>query len=439
MFVPMATAGSSLATAALCFSAVERDSTSEIQPQTRSIDRSVGRSVGTFPHQGTQAITLDMLAVAPTTTSTVVPTRTERRCGREGVVVRYRAKPSSGRLSGTARGRRAGVVALSDTSSDSGVVSSSSSSSGNTTLVVAGAASLAAIAATHAPGDAAVRAVGSTALGLALAAVGYKKKSLDASGALAAIGVGFGSIYADASFGAALAAFFFSSSAVTRIRSDVKRKVDEHFKDGGGRNWVQVLANGLVPTLVAAAFVAVASADAAATRTLASAYIGYYACCGGDTWASELGVLSKSKPRLITDPRRQVTPGTNGGVTALGWAASAGGGAVVGSAFFIGRALLESMGGASAISSASVSASPMIDFLFITAFGATCGIFGSLVDSVLGATIQYSGYCSKRERVVSKPGPTVTRISGLEFLSNSAVNLVSGIITACVAAAVSPL
>lgn len=348
-------------------------------------------------------------------------------------MVRYREKPNSGRPNG----RRAGVVALSAASSDSGVASSSSSSStsssGNTTLVVAGAASLAAIAATHAPGDAAVRAVGSTALGLALAAVGYKKKSLDATGALAAIGVGFGSIYADASFGAALAAFFFSSSAVTRIRSDIKRKVDEHFKDGGGRNWVQVLANGLVPTLIAAAFVVGASAN------LASAYVGYYACCGGDTWASELGVLSKSKPRLITDPRREVTAGTNGGVTALGWAASAGGGAVVGSAFFVGRALVESMGGASAISASSGSASPMIEFLFITAFGAACGLFGSLVDSVLGATIQYSGYCSERERVVSKPGPTVTRISGLEFLSNSAVNLVSGIVTACVAAAVSPL
>lgn len=376
-----------------------------------------------------------MRAVALTTTSTVVPTRTERRrrAAREGVVVRYREKPNSGRPNG----RRAGVVALSAASSDSGAVSSSSSStssSGNTTLVVAGAASLAAIAATHASGDAAVRAVGSTALGLALAAVGYKKKSLDASGALAAIGVGFGSIYADASFGAALAAFFFSSSAVTRIRSDIKRKVDEHFKDGGGRNWVQVLANGLVPTLIAAAFVV-----SGASANLASAYVGYYACCGGDTWASELGVLSKSKPRLITDPRREVTAGTNGGVTALGWAASAGGGAVVGSAFFVGRALVESMGGASAMSAASGSASPTIEFLYITAFGAACGLFGSLVDSVLGATIQYSGYCSERERVVSKPGPTVTRISGLEFLSNSAVNLVSGIVTACVAAAVSPL
>ena len=70
---------------------------------------------------------------------------------------------------------------------------------------------------------------------------------------------------------------------------------------------------------------------------------------------------------------------------------------------------------------------------------AVAGVFGSLVDSVLGATIQYSGFCEERQKVVSKPGPTVTRISGSEFLSNSAVNLVSGVITAVVAAWLSPL
>jgi len=313
-------------------------------------------------------------------------------------------------------------------------VESAKTSSGVTSLLVAGALAVGAISATHAIGDAASRVAGSAALGALLAGVGYKKKSLDASGAAAAVGVGFGSIYSDPRFGAALAVFFFASSAVTRVRSDVKAKVDEHFKEGGGRDWVQVAANGFVPTVVALvyALVAVPNANVPLQSALASAYLGYYACCGGDTWASELGVLSKTRPRLIIDPMRSVEPGTNGGVTALGWSASAAGGATVGAAFVIGRALTTKFAGGDA------GAACLRDLVIIV-YGAVAGVFGSFVDSMLGATIQYSGFCSVKDKVVSKPGPTVSRISGYEFLSNSAVNLVSASITALVAASLAPI
>ena len=91
---------------------------------------------------------------------------------------------------------------------------------GNTTLALAGVVAVGAVTGRrHPAGDATVRVLGSAILGSLLALVGYKKKSLDASGALAAIGVGFGSIYADATIRAASRSFFFTSSAVTRVRA----------------------------------------------------------------------------------------------------------------------------------------------------------------------------------------------------------------------------
>ena len=286
------------------------------------------------------------------------------------------------------------------------------------------------------------RASGSVTLGFLLALIGYKKKSLDLSGAVSASLVGVLTIFSGVRFGLTLAFFFFSGSAVTKVQSEVKKQVDEHFKEGGGlRDFVQVMANGLVPTMLAAAslyslgglsFIAnttgagafaeaiissggsnssMNNATTKVASTLAVAFLSYFSCCGGDTFASELGVLSKSKPRLITTfCRKEVEPGTNGGVSLLGVVASIFGGLVAASGWALG---------------AYITSGVRTEILYALIIGAFGGFFGSFVDSVLGATVQYSGYCRERKKVVSKPGPTVTKISGLEILSNSGVNVLS--------------
>jgi uncharacterized membrane protein len=72
--------------------------------------------------------------------------------------------------------------------------------------------------------------------------------------------------------------------------------------------------------------------------------------------------------------------------------------------------------------------------------GAAAGAGGSLLDSLLGATVQYSGLDEKTGKVYNRPAPKgarkLTRIAGSNLLSNGAVNFLSAAVTALVALAV---
>ena len=273
-----------------------------------------------------------------------------------------------------------------------------------------------------------IRVVGSLVLGAGLAFKGYRGGSLDRSGAVGAALVGWGTLYAGVRFGVVLGAFFFLSSAMTRVGGEIKKRIDENHVPGkasGARNWIQVAANGLVPTFLAMSYSFATGGpedllgvNNAFETPLAAAFIGYYGCCCGDTWSSELGVLSRKMPRLITTGK-ECKPGTNGGVTTLGLVASAAGGFAVGFAFWCGGLFVPVVTGNVTLALQFAAQWPVL------VIGLGAGVVGSLMDSLLGATIQFSGYCSERRRMVSKPGPTVTKVSGLNFLSNSAVNFVT--------------
>eukprot|EP00565_Helicotheca_tamesis_P005560 CAMPEP_0185742622 /NCGR_PEP_ID=MMETSP1171-20130828/39577_1 /TAXON_ID=374046 /ORGANISM="Helicotheca tamensis, Strain CCMP826" /LENGTH=220 /DNA_ID=CAMNT_0028414647 /DNA_START=140 /DNA_END=799 /DNA_ORIENTATION=- len=152
---------------------------------------------------------------------------------------------------------------------------------------------------------------------------------------------------------------------------------------------------------------------------LTCAIIAHHATCLADTLASELGMLATSPPILILPPFRSVPPGTNGGVTLWGTSWSLGGGFFIG----LGILLVDTISG--------LSIKPVKTLLYAS----ICGLLGSFIDSVLGATVQASYYDSDTKlaylgkRDSNKIPKSAQHISGLDLLTNAQVNLVSVFMT----------
>jgi uncharacterized protein (TIGR00297 family) len=258
-----------------------------------------------------------------------------------------------------------------------------------------------------------------------IAARSYRKKSLDLSGAVAGFIVMTIHIAVNYRFGVLLLVFFFTSSKLTKVGDEKKRLLDAEHKQGGQRNWIQVLSNSGVATILVLLFWNVAgsedhcldSKESYLITSLIGAIIGHYCCCNGDTWSSELGILSDTQPRLITT-FKPVKKGTNGGVTTTGLLAAAAAGVVIGVSFFL-----------PGIFTAKCEFNIAVKQLLVIPLAVLAALCGSLIDSLLGATLQFSGFCTVRNKVVGKPGPTVKKISGLSILDNNAVNLVSILLT----------
>lgn len=263
---------------------------------------------------------------------------------------------------------------------------------------------------------------------LVLTARAMKRRSLDGSGALGALLVGFVLTMANYSFFSSLLAFFMTSSKLTRWGGAEKKKIDAEYKEGGQRNWVQVFCNGGVPTELALLFmievgpgeIPIDFGKQYSASWMCLSLLGALACSTGDTWASEIGpVLSKSKPKLITT-WEEVPTGTNGGVTPVGLMASFAGGLTVGGAYYVSQCLF--------VSDLHL-ADPQWPIIF---YGGVAGLLGSMLDSFLGAHMQYSGFDSSIGKVVSYESATTRRICGKPILDNNAVNLFSSVLIALI-------
>lgn len=184
-----------------------------------------------------------------------------------------------------------------------------------------------------------IRTVLALIFAISLAYRGWKRKSLSISGSIAAFIVGFIAFATSYCHGTILIMFYLTGSRVTRIKENVKATLEVNYQHGGQRNYIQVLTNSILATIVAILhmFLINDSTDNEQYSFCAypidfsvnnkkhmnslfwCLYIAHYACANGDTWASELGILARSKPRLITSFfLRAVPPGTNGGMSLEG-------------------------------------------------------------------------------------------------------------------------
>ena len=245
-----------------------------------------------------------------------------------------------------------------------------------------------------------------------IALVAYRRRSLDKSGVVGAIASGT-SIFGMGgwSWGLSLIYFFVSSSLLSHFRlRDKASAAADKFSKGGRRDLAQVAANGGLATLFAIIY---GLARSPRTRRQARAgFTGALATANADTWATELGVLSASKPRLITTGR-PVAPGTSGGITLLGITASSLGAYSLGFFFWAWQGFRRSLAPA-----------PLVALI--------SGMAGSLCDSLLGATIQAMYYCplceTETERRIHRCGTPTRPLRGIPWMNNDAVNFLA---TAC--------
>ncbi len=206
--------------------------------------------------------------------------------------------------------------------------------------------------------------------------------------------------------------FFLSSSLLSKTGRVRKKTVESLYEKSSTRDAGQVFANGGVAGLL------VIANGLRPDPIWYGLYLGAVAAVNADTWATELGVFSPSKPVLITR-LRTVSHGVSGAVTPLGFLGAGLGALLIGlSGRLAAPSFFHALGMAPALAA-------------ITA----AGFLASVADSVFGATVQAQYVCSgcgkttERRNHCGKP----TRLSsGREWINNDVVNFACSVVGAAV-------
>lgn len=281
----------------------------------------------------------------------------------------------------------------------------------------------------------------SLALGLGLSsligAAAYLRGSLTVSGVVGAIVTGT-AIFGLGGFvpGLLLVAFFISSSALSHLQARAKKRFSDTFQKGSRRDLGQALANGGWASLLATAYgvVLISGGSPGILGVLMAGIAGALATVTADTWATEIGVLSRSLPRLITTGRR-VPAGTSGGVTPLGTITALAGAIFIG-AMAVAGSLVEGWLAARSSLAPGAPLTPSGFAAFIVIAG-VAGLVGCLFDSLLGATLQAIYFCEydarQTEQRIHACGRATRRVRGWAWLDNDLVNFFASVVGGLIA------
>ncbi|MBE6534546.1 MAG: DUF92 domain-containing protein [Ruminococcaceae bacterium] len=195
-----------------------------------------------------------------------------------------------------------------------------------------------------------------------------------------------------------LLSFLLLSVLVDKIKKKFKKKKDEVTRKSGARDSVQVVANGIIPAIFAILYLITGK------YIFIIAYCTALTECFADTVASGFGMLS----RRAFDPFRmkRVEVGISGGMSFLGTFSS------------LIFAFLFSL----------IPLAFGILSIELCVFCAACAFFGAVIDSMLGSLLQAKYKCEKCSIITEKDlhcDSKTTLISGIKWINNDAVNLIS--------------
>ncbi|MHA1379209.1 MAG: DUF92 domain-containing protein [Candidatus Helarchaeota archaeon] len=238
--------------------------------------------------------------------------------------------------------------------------------------------------------------------------------------------------------------FHLVAGAFTKYKYERKRQAGLAQEKGGARGWPNVMANGGTAMMCAiiggisiyysqsVSFLPIPNILNSDFPILGLAFFGFLGAIStmtADTLGTEIGLLSKTKPRLITHLSKKVDPGTSGGVTILGEL-----GGVLGSLIVSSIALLVYF-------VHNTYNMPFIKLplasLEIIIIGIVAGLAGGAVDSVIGATVQgifqCQGECGKITEKNKHCGVPAKHLRGWKILENNMVNFLASLAGAMVA------